>query len=81
MLGRLHMMARDYELAIAQTQMAIERNPVSAWEAKALAEKQPDAAFTALRRGHCLTFSHERARPLVAEAAAEADAPDRKNPA
>ncbi len=28
--------------------MAIERNPVSEWEAKALAEKQPDAAFTAL---------------------------------
>ncbi len=28
--------------------LAIERNPVSEWEAKALAEKQPDAAFTAL---------------------------------
>jgi putative heme-binding domain-containing protein len=28
--------------------MAIERNPVSEWQAKALAEKQPDAAFTAL---------------------------------
>ena len=28
--------------------MAIERNPVAEWEAKALAEKQPDAAFNAL---------------------------------
>jgi putative heme-binding domain-containing protein len=28
--------------------LAIERNPVSEWQAKALAEKQPDAAFTAL---------------------------------
>jgi putative heme-binding domain-containing protein len=28
--------------------MAIERNPVSEWQAKALAEKQPDAAFAAL---------------------------------
>jgi len=28
-LGRLHMMARDYDLAIAETQTAIERNPYS----------------------------------------------------
>ncbi len=28
--------------------LAIERNPVSEWQSKALAEKQPDAAFTAL---------------------------------
>ena len=28
-LGRLYMMARDYDLAIAETQMAIERNPYS----------------------------------------------------
>ena len=28
--------------------MAIERNPVAEWQARALAEKQPDAAFTAL---------------------------------
>ncbi len=28
--------------------MAIERNPVAEWQEKALAEKQPDAAFTAL---------------------------------
>ena len=28
--------------------MAIERNPVAEWQAKALAEKQPEAAFTAL---------------------------------
>ena len=28
--------------------LAIERNPVESWQAKALAEKQPDAAFTAL---------------------------------
>ena len=30
MLGRLHMMARDYDLAIAETRAAIERNPYSA---------------------------------------------------
>jgi TolB-like protein len=30
MLGRLHMMAGDYELAIAETRAAIERNPFSA---------------------------------------------------
>jgi len=28
--------------------LAIERNPVAEWQARALAEKQPDAAFTAL---------------------------------
>ena len=28
--------------------LAIERNPVAEWQAKALAEKQPQAAFTAL---------------------------------
>ena len=28
--------------------MAIERNPLAEWQSKALAEKQPDAAFTAL---------------------------------
>ena len=28
--------------------MAVERNPVSEWQAKALGEKRPDAAFTAL---------------------------------
>ena len=28
--------------------MAIERNPIEEWQAKALAEKQPEAAFTAL---------------------------------
>ena len=28
--------------------LAIERNPVAEWQAKALAEKQPEAAFTAL---------------------------------
>jgi TolB-like protein len=29
-LGRLHMMARDFDLAIAETRVAIERNPYSA---------------------------------------------------
>ncbi|MGV3606626.1 MAG: c-type cytochrome [Planctomycetaceae bacterium] len=28
--------------------LAVERNPVASWQAKALAEKRPDAAFTAL---------------------------------
>ena len=42
-----HLRSPDRSIRYA-ARIAIERNPVSDWEAKALAEKQPDAAFTAL---------------------------------
>ena len=42
-----HLNSPDRSIRYA-ARMAIERNPVSEWQAKALAEKQPDAAFTAL---------------------------------
>ena len=42
-----HLNSPDRSIRYA-ARMAIERNSVSEWEAKALAEKQPDAAFTAL---------------------------------
>lgn len=42
-----HLASKDRFIRYA-ARMAIERNPVSEWKDKALAEKQPDAAFTAL---------------------------------
>jgi putative heme-binding domain-containing protein len=42
-----HLNSADRSIRYA-ARMAIERNPVAEWQAKALAEKQPDAAFTAL---------------------------------
>jgi putative heme-binding domain-containing protein len=42
-----HLASPDRSIRYA-ARLAIERNPVSEWQAKALAEKQPDAAFTAL---------------------------------
>ncbi len=42
-----HLNSPDRFLRYA-ARMAIERNPVATWQAKALAEKQADAAFTAL---------------------------------
>jgi putative heme-binding domain-containing protein len=42
-----HLSSPDRSIRYA-ARMAIERNPVAEWQAKALAEKQPDAAFTAL---------------------------------
>ncbi len=43
----LHLNSPDRSIRYA-ARMAIERNPVAEWQAKALAEKRPDAAFTAL---------------------------------
>ncbi len=42
-----HLASPDRSIRFA-ARLAIERNPVSDWKDKALAEKQPDAAFTAL---------------------------------
>jgi putative heme-binding domain-containing protein len=42
-----HLSSPDRYIRYA-ARLAVERNPVSQWQAKALAEKQPDAAFTAL---------------------------------
>ena len=42
-----HLSSTDRFIRYA-ARMAIERNPVAEWQAKALAEKQPDAALTAL---------------------------------
>lgn len=42
-----HLQSPDRSIRYA-ARLAIERNPVSGWQAQALAEKQPDAAFTAL---------------------------------
>jgi putative heme-binding domain-containing protein len=42
-----HLSSQDRFIRYA-ARLAIERNPVEGWQAKALAEKQPDAAFTAL---------------------------------
>ena len=42
-----HLKSTDRYIRYA-ARMAIERNSVEEWQAKALAEKQPDAAFTAL---------------------------------
>jgi putative heme-binding domain-containing protein len=42
-----HLASPDHSIRYA-ARLAIERNPVSEWQAKALAEQQPDAAFTAL---------------------------------
>lgn len=42
-----HLNSSDRYIRYA-ARMAVERNPVDEWQAKALAEKQPDAAFTAL---------------------------------
>ena len=42
-----HLDSRDRYIRYA-TRMAIERNPIDEWQAKALEEKRPDAALTAL---------------------------------
>lgn len=42
-----HLASPDHSIRYA-ARLAIERNPVPEWQAKALAEKQADAAFTAL---------------------------------
>jgi hypothetical protein len=42
-----HLASSDRSIRYA-ARLAVERNPVAEWQAKALAEKQPDAAFTAL---------------------------------
>lgn len=42
-----HLASPDRTIRYA-ARLAIERNPVAEWQSKALAEKQPDAAFTAL---------------------------------
>ena len=42
-----HLASPDHSIRYA-ARLAVERNPVSGWQAKALAERQPDAAFTAL---------------------------------
>ena len=42
-----HLASPDRSIRYA-ARLAVERNPVSEWQAKALSEKQPDAAFTAL---------------------------------
>ena len=42
-----HLSSPDRSIRYA-ARLAIERNPVTEWQSKALAEKQPDAAFTAL---------------------------------
>ena len=42
-----HLASADRSIRYA-ARLAIERNPVVEWQSKALAEKQPDAAFTAL---------------------------------
>ncbi len=42
-----HLSSGDHFIRYA-ARLAIERNPVAEWQQKALAEKQPDAAFTAL---------------------------------
>ena len=42
-----HLASPDHAIRYA-ARLAVERNPVGQWQAKALEEKQPDAAFTAL---------------------------------
>ncbi len=42
-----HLASPDRSIRYA-ARLALERNPVAEWQAKALEEKQPDAAFTAL---------------------------------
>lgn len=42
-----HLASADRSIRYA-ARLAIERNPLAEWQSKALAEKQPDAAFTAL---------------------------------